>query len=441
MRLLTALSSSVLNAAIFFSCTIPLSHAETFAIKGGKIYTMVSEQPISKSTILIVDGKITNIGKDIQIPKNATIINAQNSIITPGFMSSASNLGLTEVLAVSVTNDFAAGSNETFDPSYGFNPNSTLIPIVRNGGLTRAVVIPIASDTPIAGVGFLINLGLGSELITQPKNAFYADMGERGAKLAGGSRGAAWRQLNTLFKEASAYRNNINNIAPKPKSELKSKPKTTPDNLLAVVKVLNKEIPLVATVDRASDIRNLITFSIEFDIKVIVLGGAESWMVAKQLAQLDIPVILDPTHNFPDLFETLNARSDTAALLHKAGVKMGFSMPRLIGLRTPDFSHNADKIRISAGTAVSNGLPYFAALKSLTTEAAQIWGVTNNYGTLAVGQDADIVIWSGDPLETMTYTVEVFIKGQLMPKTTRHTLLRDRYSPKNLNKKLPAKYH
>ncbi|PCI54282.1 MAG: amidohydrolase [Alphaproteobacteria bacterium] len=407
-----------------------VSQAETIAITGGKVYSMIDNDPLTNVTILIVDEKIKAIGPNIKIPRNAVLINAKNKIITPGFMSSATHLGLTEVLAVSETNDFsgsdkAAGS--IFDVSYGFNPNSTVIPIVRMGGLTRSIIIPSANQSPIAGLGAIIHLGSEGRLITHKGNALFVEMGEHGAKLAGGTRGAAWGQLKLLLDRAKNYRNKKNKGL-------------IPNDLTVFMDILSKEIPLVATVDRASDIQQVIELAEDYNIRAIIMGGAESWMVADQLAQANIPVILDPTLNFPDLFETINARHDTATLLHKAGVKMGFSMPRLAGLRTPAFTHNANKIRISAGIAVANGLPYLAALKALSIDAAHIWGIDKDYGTLQKGRDADIVIWSDDPLEIMTNAEIVIIKGHIMPKTNRQIMLRDRYFPAKLNDPIPPKY-
>lgn len=401
--------------------------ADTIAVIGGKVFTMDKDEAIENASVLIIDGKIAKVGKHLRIPKDALRIDASGKIVTPGFMSSASFLGLTEVLAVAETMDFGAEEivpGTVFDVSFGINPNSTLIPIVRRGGLTRSVIAPMAGQGPVAGFGALMHLGMGAELITHKRKALFVEMGESGAKLAGGARGAAWVQLNLLFHEAREDQNKR-----KKDDDKTSIPAFKYSDISAATRVLNKDIPLVVSVDRASDIQHAIDLAEELEIKVIVWGGAESWTLANRLARANIPVILDPTLNYPDLFETLGARSDTAAILNEAGVSLGFSMPRLAGLRNESFSHNADKIRISAGIAVANGLPYFAALQGLTSGAANIWGLENQYGKLKKGFDADIVVWDGDPLEVMTNAETVIIKGRLIPPANRQLLLRDRYLP------------
>jgi len=423
--------SKIILFSLIFGLSILAVKAETIAITGGLVHDMKSNAPIHNATIVLKDGKIAAIGQNIDIPQDAQVITANGKIITPGFMSSASYIGLTEVLAEQVTND-VKGSHKagsiSHDVAYGFNPNSTLIPILRQGGLTRANIIPMADKSPVAGLGALIHLGIGDKLITNRKNALYVEMGEKGAALGGGSRGASWGQLTALLDKAQKY------------NKGNSKSPNRPADLLPVIDVLNNKIPLVITADRASDIQLVINLSRRYDITPILIGGAESWMKAKELAAANIPVIIDPTLNIPDLFETINARRGTAAVLYKTGVKIGFSMPRLTGLRTPGFTHNADKIRISAGIAVANGLPYPVALKALTVTPSNIWGISEAYGTLQKGLDADIVIWSGDPLEMLSHAETVIIKGQVMPKTTRHKLLRDRYHPENLKKAYPPKY-
>src|SRR5690606_13619160 len=122
----------------------------------------------------------------------------------------------------------------------------------------------------------------------------------------------------------------------------------------------------------------------------VISGGAEAWRVADELARANIPVVLNPLDNLPDDFDMLAARLDNAALLHEAGVRVVISSGHI---------HNARKNRQVAGIAVAHGLPWDVALAAITSTPAEIFGVSAARGRIAVGQPADLVLWSGDPLE------------------------------------------
>ena len=187
--------------------------------------------------------------------------------------------------------------------------------------------------------------------------------------------------------------------------------------------------PVVATVHRASDIQATVRLAQEFDLKLVIAGGAEAWIVADELAAAEVPVILDPLENLPSRFETLGATLHNAARLHTAGVKIAFSVAE---------SHNARNMRQGAGNAVAYGLAPTAALEAMTINPATIFGVADVSGSLEPGKDADLVIWSGDPLEVTTAADRVFIRGRDIPMVSRQTLLRDRYS--ELAAPLPPQY-
>src|SRR5690606_9707290 len=160
-------------------------------------------------------------------------------------------------------------------------------------------------------------------------------------------------------------------------------------DLEALQPVLAGELPLVVDVERAADIEAVLRLAEDFDLDVIIQGGAEAWLVADELAAADVPVILNPLQHLPFSFEQIASTLEHAAKLHAAGVTIAFSQGE---------SHNARNVKQAAGIAVANGLPWTAALEALTVNAASIFGV-ENYGRLAPGFDADVVIWDGDPLE------------------------------------------
>jgi imidazolonepropionase-like amidohydrolase len=189
-------------------------------------------------------------------------------------------------------------------------------------------------------------------------------------------------------------------------------------DLSALEPVVRREIPLVVAVERASDIRALLALARELDVSVVVTGGAEAWMVAADLAAARVPVILNPLTDLPYAFESLGATLENAARLARAGVVIAFE--------TGD-SHNARNLTQLAGNAVAAGLPYDDALKAISANPARICGMGARLGTIEPGKDADVVVWSGDPLELTSAAEAVFVRGVSVPMVSRQTLLRDRY--------------
>jgi imidazolonepropionase-like amidohydrolase len=200
-------------------------------------------------------------------------------------------------------------------------------------------------------------------------------------------------------------------------------------DLEALVPVVKGELPLVVTVNRASDIESTLRLAKELKLKLILAGVNEGWVVARQIAEAEVPVLLNPMDNLPGSFETLGASLENAARLASAGVTIAFMSGD---------AHNARNLKQAAGNAVANGLPWNAALAAMTAVPARLWGIADRYGTLEPGKDADVVIWDGDPLELTTFADAVFIRGREIPMTSRQLELRDRY--KDLGGPLPPAY-
>jgi imidazolonepropionase-like amidohydrolase len=153
-------------------------------------------------------------------------------------------------------------------------------------------------------------------------------------------------------------------------------------------------------------------------MKPVIAGGTEAWVVAKDLAAADVPVILDPLNNLPSDFDRLGSRFDNAKLLNEAGVHIAFSFSDSFQVR---------KNRQLAGNAVAHGLPWDAALAAITSSPAEIFGIGKDHGRIEKGQLADLVLWSGDPLEVTTVAEQVWIAGNAVTMRSRQTELRDKY--------------
>jgi imidazolonepropionase-like amidohydrolase len=186
---------------------------------------------------------------------------------------------------------------------------------------------------------------------------------------------------------------------------------------------------VVFNVDRASDILQVIEFSTRHGLNSVISGGTEAWMVADQLAEAGVPVLINALSNLPGNFDQLGARMDNAAVLNEAGVTIAF-----MGADT----HQARKLRQIAGNAVANGLPYEAGLAAMTVSPAVIFALGDKHGSIEENSIADLVIWSGDPLDVTAAADQVIIAGKLVEMVSRQTLLRDRYLPEN--PELPRAY-
>ena len=200
----------------------------------------------------------------------------------------------------------------------------------------------------------------------------------------------------------------------------------TPAGRTVLAGYLNGGARIVFYADRAADIRRIIELARREHLHVAIRGGAEAWRVAPQLAAAGIPVLLDPYVDLPDTLDSVGSTLENAARLQRAGVKIAFSF------NDPD-PHSVFKLRQGAGIAVAHGLPYEAAVAAMTRNAAEIFGVADLNGSIARGRPADLVLWSGDPLEVSSLADEVFIQGVRQSMRSRQTELRDRYLPKVLS--------
>ncbi|HSN16809.1 MAG TPA: amidohydrolase family protein [Gammaproteobacteria bacterium] len=393
--------------------------ADTYAITGGTVYTLGAAGKIEHGTVVIKDGKITAVGAGVAIPADAKRIDATGKMVTPGIIDPESVFGLDEVDAVNQTQDSAITSTHftaSFDPTAGINPRSMVIPVNRVEGVTRAVIAPGNNSSVLQGRGSVISLdGLTGYVLKDPV-AMFVTLGEAGQKTAGGARAGALMALREAFQDAKDYA--ANRVAYD--KAARRGYSLSREDLEALQPVLKGKMPLVVQVDRASDIEAALALASEFRLKLVVSGGAEAWMVADELAKAKVPVILNPTRDLPEAFESLGADFQDAVRLQKAGVLIAFEVGD---------THKSWNVRQYGGIAVSNGLPWLEAVKAMTLNPARIYGLDKGVGTLEVGKDADLVVWSGDPLEVTSFADQVFIRGKAIPMTDRQRELRDRYLP------------
>ena len=184
--------------------------------------------------------------------------------------------------------------------------------------------------------------------------------------------------------------------------------------------MVNGTETLLIRTHRASDISTILRLTEEFNLRLSLSGVVEGWMVAEQIAAANVPVIIDPIKNLPSIFERLGARLDNAKLLSYAGVTLVFTGMSWLS------THNAYLVRQSAGNAVANRLDKDVAIAVMTRNPAKLFAAPVS-GDIAVGEVADLVLWSGDPMELTSETDLVMIAGEQIPLESRALLLRDCY--------------
>lgn len=410
--------SSVLLLAAWWSWAQPTHTAEPptksmpiTAIVDAKIYSMEAGEKPFQGVILLQGKRIKAVGERLAIPPGARVINARGKVVTPGLSIANTRVGIVEIgLEGSTRNDRSHTRSNVrahFHVRDGINHRSSLIPIARIEGVTSVMVRPFGGF--ISGHSTLIDLHPSIEQRNVRKSVGMH------ASIRAGHSAQRWLQLRKILSDTRFFLRHRSDYSMGNTRRL-----SLPYNqLVAMSRVVQRHIPLILEVHRSSDILAAIRFAREEQIRVVLVGVSEGWMVAKQLARSYIPVILQPPSNLPLRFDRLASRYDNAALLYKAGV--------LFALGARGGAHNIRSLRHEAGIYVANGLPKIEAIRALTYNLYEIFHLTRAYGSLEKGKVANLVLWSGDPLELSTRAERVCIQGEWMPMRSRQTLLRERY--------------
>jgi imidazolonepropionase-like amidohydrolase len=408
--------------------------AGKIAVVHANAYLTPGDDAVKDCTILVEGGKVRAAGAGVSVPAGFRVIDAKGAIVTPGLMNSNSILALTETGGAENTDSGVTSGpfGEAFDPEYALNANTTVIPVVRADGLTRAAVLPTSSAAaPFAGEATVLALNEGPQILDKAQAAVVARISGMLVGTSGGSRAAQWMLLRTALDAAGKY----GKTTAAGETPVVSFAGTTPENLMALKPVLEGKIPLVIQASRESDLRQAIALADAYKIHVVLVGAEEGWRVAPLVAARHIAVVLNPFTDSPASFDEIGARLDNAAILDKAGVQVSFEGSFV------SVTYNAGMAtREGAGIAVANGMPWNHALRAITSGAAEMWGIADHYGKLEPGMDADIVVWDGDPLQPMTNPVLVMVRGKVVSLDNRQRLLERRYAPSQVDSKIPSEY-
>lgn len=423
--------------------------AQDFAITNATVATGDGSDPIENATVVVRSGKVVAAGAGVTVPAGIQAVDGSGSWVTPGIFATVTDLGLWDVGAVSESNDVSADDapfSAALDVAPAINPGSQHVLVSRAGGITRAAVAPGAGASIFAGQGAMIDLGADPNPIMRPRAFQYVELGEGGARRAGGSRTAAHALLRNALREARDYgdRSGLARTGPSGREietgdDLPLDPRLAGDpaerqsdvlltrfDAAALIPVVAGRQPLYVRVDRAADIRSVLALPREFPrLRLVIVGASEGWLVADELAAARVPVIANGLMDLPASFEDIASTQSNVGRMAAAGVQVAINanameQPRYL----PQFAGN-----LVALTRVprASGLSWGQALAAITSVPAAISGYAGRYGVLAPGAAGDLVVWDGDPLEVSSAPLRVYIDGIEQPLDNHQTRLRERY--------------
>jgi imidazolonepropionase-like amidohydrolase len=432
------LAHRALLVAVVLCSGILASQQQPIALKGGKLLT-VSHGVIDNGVLVMESGKINALGttSSVKLPKNARVIDVTGMTIYPGLIDSETALGLTEISAEASTNDRIELTDEIMPHMHvyeAFHAESELIPVTRLNGVTNAIVAPDSTDT-LPGQDSFVQLAgpSAAEMLLVRDIAMPLNFtGEQ-------RRNESWEkrkfpetrmgmaaQLRQAFLDAQDYQQKFTEYAQKKADAARDK-KPEPSapkrdlKLEALLPYLQGKKPIVLAAQGPSDLETAVRLAQEFKLKFVLNHISHSRAVLDYVASLKVPVIVGPIYETPMDYERFDTVYSLPAELYKRGVKIAFASFD---------AHNSRNLPYQAGFATGFGLPPEEALKAITLNAAEIWGVDHELGSLDVGKTANVVVATGDPLDVKTDVKRVFIAGEEIPMTSRQTRLRDEYSTK-----------
>jgi imidazolonepropionase-like amidohydrolase len=400
--------------------------AQTTAITGGMVAIGDGSAP-AQGTVVVRDGRIVAAGPSATVPAGASVIDATGKWVSAGIVAGFSRLGLVGVDAVDETNDAGAGRSvfsASIDVASVINPRVPAIAVSRAAGVTRAIVAPDGGGTMFVGNGAVIDTGNDTDPITKASAFQFVEFGEAGAGRAGGSRAASQAFFRNALDEARDYARNPAGYDGRSKDSILMR-----RDVAALVPVMQGRTPLYVHVESGPDILSMLALKKDYPLlKLVLVGAAEGWTVARQIAAAGVPVIASALNDLPASFEQLAATQSNFGRMKAAGVTLA------IGMIDDNDTRQAQQTPQMAGNLVAlsrvpgaSGLSWADAFAAITSKPAEIAGLGDQIGSLRPGRRADVVIWSGDPLELASAVEKVWIDGVEQDLTTRQTRLRDRY--------------
>lgn len=384
-----------------------------------------SSAVLENADLLMVDGKIAAIGVDLAAPAGAKVVSLQGKHLYPGLIALANQLGLIEIEAVRATDDTSevTDTNPDIRARIAYNADSEVIPTVRANGFSYSLVYPKGralmgqsslmqldawnwQDATVEdGVGLHINWPSASTVAGWWSNKKPEEMAKENAK--------ALQKLKDYFVQAKTYVD----------AQAAGLNKGVDSRWQAMIPVFKGERPLFVHADDLRQIKQAMALAKEYQLKLVIVGGRDSWRMADELAAAKVAVVFTAPYGIPERDdEANNTAFQTPALLQKAGVKFALSL---------DGYWDTRNVVFGAGQAISYGLTQEQALAAVTINAAEIAGVADKIGSLEVGKAATVVVSDGDIFDYLTHKVSaMWIDGREVTLNDRNKQLHQKYSQK-----------
>ncbi|WP_295637669.1 amidohydrolase family protein [Novosphingobium sp.] len=422
-----------------------------FAITNATVVLGDGSAPIPEGTVVVRSGKVVAAGANVSVPAGVSVIDGSGKWVSPGMVVAVTDLGLLDVGAVENSNDSGARKSPfsaALDVSAAIDPEAMPIRVSRTGGVTRTAVAPSAESSIFAGQGAYVDLAASGNTIDRPRAFQYVELGERGGRLAGGSRVSAQAILRNALREArdfarragptgarrgTATVGSVQPASPEAGRIAESDVARGTDVQLtradaaALVPVVNGTQPLFVHVERMADLRQTLALSHEFPaLRLVIVGAAEGWRVADEIAAAHVPVIASGITDLPGAFETMAATQSNIGRMVRAGVRVAIG--NMFDNDQPRYARQyAGNLVALTRLPGATGLTWGQAFAAISSVPAEIMGEGAHFGSLLPGHAADVVVWDGDPLELGSGAERVFIDGVEQPLDNHQTRLRTRY--------------
>jgi imidazolonepropionase-like amidohydrolase len=380
------------------------------AIRGEKVYTSAGPA-IADGVVVIRDGKVQQVGpaSQVKIPAGYRLLQAK--VVTPGLIDAHTVVGLSGYLNQPHDQEQVertAALQPDLRAIDAYNPQERLVEWVRSHGVTTLHTghgpgVLVSGQTMIVkSRGRTVD-----EAVMVPEAMIAVTIGEsaREATKGPGTRAKMVALLRTELIKAQEYDR-------KRETAVEDKKPVRDLRLEALARVLKREVPLLVTVHRAQDIMSALRVAKEFNVRLVLDGAAEAYLVLDQIKEAAVPVVVHPTMARSG-GETENLSMETAAKLKKAGIPFAFQS---------GFESYVPKTRVllyEAAVAAANGLTFDEALAAATLDAARLLGISDRVGSLEPGKDGDVVLYDGDPFEYTSHVVGVVIQGEVVSQEPR----------------------
>ncbi|WP_233200217.1 amidohydrolase family protein [Blastopirellula marina] len=406
---------SLLSCIVLFSATVVASASDQVpgkmpegpvAIVGATIHP-VSGDVIEKGTVLFDQGKITAVGKDVEVPEGAEVVKAEGKHVYPGLFEPYSMIGLVEFSSIRATKDYneTGTNNPNVKAHVAINPDSEVIPVTRSNGVLLAVTAPTGGLIPGQAAVIQLDGWTYEDMTVQPEVAMAVGIrSERDTE-----------QLEEILQQAKQYA-----AAKENDVEIQHDMR-----LEAMGRVITGEQPIIVEADRWEAIVRAVNFAEKQDLKLIILGGYEAPKCAELLKRADVPVIISAVHRTPmSIDEPYDGAYTLAKRLQDKGIRFCIS-----GYDRSNY-WNTRNLPYHAGTAAAFGLSKEDAIRAITLSPAEILGVADRVGSIEEGKDATLILCDGDPLETFTHTESAWIAGKPVDLSNKQKMLYEKYQKK-----------